>query len=382
MSYNLKNTINYRLSLLLNYIRHRVFSLPVPVSRKNTLLIIKLDSIGDYILFRNFIREIKTSETYKNYRITLCGNIWWKDIAEKLEKDSVSHFVWVDTSKCTNQNYLFKLYFTLYRKRFHTVINPTYSRDRLSDDLTFHCGAKYKIGQKGDSINLTENEKSKNDALYTQLIDINAPLVFEFERYKRFFGILLQKHISHIRPTIDIKNEIKNTVVLCPGAKHSFRQWAPENYAQLATLLEQYKFNHHEFIICGSKAEAHLAETIQKHTTVKCVDTTGRITLMELINTIASAKLVITNDSGPFHIAVALGKKTICVSNGNHYGRFNPYPENMHTDSITLYPEIIYELIKEETNISELQLKGSGININLLTVENVFNKIKPILKNA
>lgn len=382
MSYNLKNIINYRLSLLLNYIRHRVFSLPVPVSRKNTLLIIKLDSIGDYILFRNFIGEIKTSETYKNYRITLCGNIWWKDIAEKLEKDAISDFVWVDTSKCTNQNYLFKLYFTLYRKRFHTVINPTYSRDSLSDDLTFHCGAKYKIGQKGDNINLTENEKSKNDALYTQLIDINAPLVFEFERYKRFFGILLQKHISSIRPTIDIKNEIKNTVVLCPGAKHSFRQWAPENYAQLATLLEEYTFNNHEFIICGSKAETHLAETIQKHTTVRCIDTTGRITLMELINTIASAKLVITNDSGPFHIAVALGKKTICVSNGNHYGRFNPYPENMHTDSITLYPEIIYELIKEETNISELQLKGSGININLLTVENVFNKIKPILKNA
>ena len=53
--------------------------------RPNSLLLIRIDAIGDYILFRNYIEVLKNSAKYKDYKITLVGNIAWKSIAEELD---------------------------------------------------------------------------------------------------------------------------------------------------------------------------------------------------------------------------------------------------------------------------------------------------------
>lgn len=356
-----------------------MFSKPLFGSKDKTLLIVKLDSIGDFVIFRNFIEQVSKSEIYKGYKITLCGNLWWKDISEKYDLPFVSEFVWIDYPKLHESRYLFNICKTLYKKRFHTVIHPTYSRCVFSDDIVLHCGAKIKIGQLGDDINLGDKLKSQNDKLYTQLIDINSPFAFEFYRYKLFFNKLLNTDLPAIKPVISHVNLPQDTIILCPGAKHTFRQWSPANFAKLTVLLEQNIFPSHRFIICGSASESHLAAEIMKGSTLNFTDATGKISLLELIDIMAASKLVITNDSGPFHIAVALNKKTLCISNGNHYGRFNPYPPEMQTNSMTLYPAVVEELVKTAEHLKDFQLKGSTIDINLLTVEEVFEKLKLFL---
>src|SRR6185295_16195827 len=92
-------------------------------TKKNTLLVVRIDSIGDYILFRNFIQELKNSEKFRNYKITLCGNTWWKDLAEKLDADYIDAFMWVDYAKMTEDTYRFNLYKKIFLSRFHTVIH-------------------------------------------------------------------------------------------------------------------------------------------------------------------------------------------------------------------------------------------------------------------
>ena len=379
MSFNFRNIIIYRWFLLSKYIRTHLFSAPLFGTKNKTLLIVKLDSIGDFVIFRNFIEEIKNSDNYKEYKITLCGNLWWKDIAEKYDNTFVDEFIWLDYSKLKEQKYLFNICWKLYKKRFHTVIHPTYSRCVFGDDITLHCGAKIKIGQTGDDVNLGKHLKASNDKRYTTLINIDAPYIFEFYRYKLFFQKLLNKDIAIKKPILNQLSSITNTIILCPGAKHTIRQWSPENFSNLAQLLNESVFPNCQFIICGSAAETHLANGIMKHTSLNFIDTTGKINLLELINLMASAKLVVTNDSGPFHIAVALNKKTICISNGNHYGRFNPYPIETETESSTLYPNIVNELVKGNSGIVDFQLKGSFIDINLLTVDEVFSHIKSVV---
>ena len=76
---------------LVNYINYKYFILKNDIidalyyqNKKyipGTLLIIKTDAIGDYILFRNFLSEVRNLSLYKNYKIILCGNELWKDIA-------------------------------------------------------------------------------------------------------------------------------------------------------------------------------------------------------------------------------------------------------------------------------------------------------------
>src|ERR1700744_4365147 len=60
---------------------------------KKRILLIKTDAIGDYILFRNFIEVLKTSELYRDYEITLLGNGLWRDIAHKYDGAFISKFI-------------------------------------------------------------------------------------------------------------------------------------------------------------------------------------------------------------------------------------------------------------------------------------------------
>ena len=89
-------------------IRYIIFSLidkfiiPSKEISPKSLILIRLDAIGDYILFRNFIKILKKSEKYKGYRITLVGNIVWKSISEKFDNKYIDENIWIDRKKFSN----------------------------------------------------------------------------------------------------------------------------------------------------------------------------------------------------------------------------------------------------------------------------------------
>jgi heptosyltransferase-2 len=65
--------------------------------------------------------------------------------------------------------------------------------------------------------------------------------------------------------------------------------------------------------IIGSETERSIAEKIQKRMRSRVAILSGRTSLETLIGVIAGASLVLTNDSGPMHIAAALGVPTVAV---------------------------------------------------------------------
>ena len=100
-----------------------------------TILIIRLDSIGDYILVRNFIQYIKQSKKYKNFKVTLCGNVVWKDIAETFDKNAVESFIWINRKKFNNNPfYKFKLLKNIYQSGFEVVVGARFFRELLFGD--------------------------------------------------------------------------------------------------------------------------------------------------------------------------------------------------------------------------------------------------------
>ncbi len=343
-------------------------------ANKGTLLLLRLDSIGDYVLFRNFIQVLKASEKYKGYKITLCGNLWWKELAENLDKDYVDEYIWIDYHKMQDFKYRFRKYNEIYSGKYEVLIHPTFSRDAVSDNVVVHSGAKEKIGYDGDMINLTPLQKNENNLAYTRLIPSLSEFKFEFYRNKDFFEQLLSEKIAVLKPQINYTSTVENKIIICPGAKDAFRRWSTENFRHLCALLKRDYLNE-EFVICGSKEDGILAKEIAQNSNISFSDLTGKLSLIELVRVMAEAKLVITNDSGPFHVAVALGKKVICISNGNNYGRFTPYPKEMNTNSSVIYPDQILAESEEE-RLKKFCKEVKDVNINEIKVEHVFSEIK------
>ena len=65
--------------------------------KSNYTCFIRLDAIGDYVLFRNFVEEYKRIKN--NGRCVLIGNEQWRDLAEKLDSNIYDHFIWIDNSR-------------------------------------------------------------------------------------------------------------------------------------------------------------------------------------------------------------------------------------------------------------------------------------------
>ena len=70
-----------------------------PITNPKTLLIIRVDGIGDYILFRNFLEALKNSPGFKDYKYTLCGNQAYKELALAYDSKIVSEFIWININK-------------------------------------------------------------------------------------------------------------------------------------------------------------------------------------------------------------------------------------------------------------------------------------------
>ena len=357
-----------------SFVEQHLYTKPASEIKKETLLILRLDSIGDYVLFRNFIAVLKKSEKYKKYSITFCGNSWIKDLAENLDASDVDSFIWVDYSKLTDFTYRHSVYKEIHEKGFEVVLHPSFSRDTISDGIVTHSGAPIKIGYNGDCSNLTDVQKKKNDAVYTQLVTSYEKYQFEFYRNENFFEQILNEKINLKRPEIKYPVRIENKIIICPGAKDDFRRWSASSFHQLCLQL-QTQFPGHTFSICGSVQDQTIAQEIKKFNQIDYADLTGKLTLMGLIETLSQAKLIITNDSGPFHISVALGKKVVCLSNGNNYGRFSPYPKEMETDSCVLYPSHVLEL-NEEDRLEKFCREVKNSDINVIKPAMVFDQIQ------
>ena len=100
-------------------------------------------------------------------------------------------------------------------------------------------------------------------------------------------------------------------VVLIPGAAphRPRKRWPAERFGDLAAILTDQGLTP---IIVGTSADTSHAAAIRAACPA-AIDLTGRTTLLQLGQTLAGAALAVGNDTGPTHLAAALGTPTIAL---------------------------------------------------------------------
>jgi len=96
--------------------------------------------------------------------------------------------------------------------------------------------------------------------------------------------------------------------LLLPGASQGrpAKRWPAARYGELATLLPM------PAVICGVVSERELAHRIQRSCPT-ALDLTGQTDLIQLAAIAKQATLTVGNDSGPTHLAAAMGARTLCL---------------------------------------------------------------------
>src|SRR5262249_17410858 len=101
-------------------------------------------------------------------------------------------------------------------------------------------------------------------------------------------------------------------MVLNPGAAYgSAKRWHEERFADAADGLA-CEF-HFQVALIGSERERSIAERIRDRMKGPAAILNGKTSLETLIGVLSESSLMVTNDSGPMHIAAALGIPTVAV---------------------------------------------------------------------
>ena len=107
-------------------------------------------------------------------------------------------------------------------------------------------------------------------------------------------------------------------IALCPGSINSrAKRWPAERYAALADrLIDELGA---EVLLIGSPGELDVSLEVDRQMRGKAVMLTGETDLSQIVAVLSLVDLLITNDTGPAHIASALGRPTIVI-----FGPTNP----------------------------------------------------------
>jgi len=153
-----------------------------------------------------------------------------------------------------------------------------------------------------------------------------------------------------------------NYAVFVPGSAHKDKRWPIERFAALADKISA-KFGL-SLIAIGSSNESSLVERLKTLANVPIANFAGRTSLSELIALLKSARLVVSNDTGPGHIAAALSTPLVLMFSWSNPARIAPYERSEC-------------LVAREPYTRGLKIKSTNPkhNVDTITLDEVYQKV-------
>jgi lipopolysaccharide heptosyltransferase II len=168
------------------------------------------------------------------------------------------------------------------------------------------------------------------------------------------------------------KLKIQNSklILLQPGARWKNKRWPVHYFAELVRRLAE-KFPAAHFAILGDKGDQPLGEIILQAAPERTLNLCGATSLPEMIEWIRRCDLMVTNDTGPMHVAAALGKPLVALFGPTEPRRTGPYGqlENVLRIDLPCSPCLKSDCLYEKPNEC----------LNALSPALVFERVQKLL---
>jgi len=196
-------------------------------------------------------------------------------------------------------------------------------------------GAPVRIGFKeareGSRIFYTHTVKAGKDVhavdryleiakfIGSDISDIKFPFPLSFNFPEVIYRLLQTDNPSSLPINKRGKKICEKYAVIVPGARWETKRWYPERFGELSSMLSL------KSVVVGGEADVDTADIVVRNSGGNAISVTGKTSLKELIEIMRNAKFVVTNDSGPMHIAAALNVPVFAIFGPTNPLRTGPY---------------------------------------------------------
>ncbi|MDT3695773.1 MAG: glycosyltransferase [Ignavibacterium sp.] len=354
------------------------------------VVIVRLDAIGDSLLFVNAMKQIK--ELFPQAAITF---VCYKETAEIISRSPyIDVPVYLDRKKLeVDKNYRESIYTALGNYSFDVLINPLYSREFFSEEIVYFINAELKIGFKGDVSNISPLLLGKTNNWYDILLETeNTINKFELYRNAELVNLLGGSNNPNNLPELYTSQEdsefilkfisnydLKNYALVFPGSKggkSSIKYWGSEKFAAIIDFIQtDLKL---KVVLLGGTDEELICSEIISLCKTQPILLQGQFSLWKSVELLRHAKFYLGSDTSIAHFSAALEIQTIVLLGGGHFKRFFPYPDQKHVKAI--YKELscfnCNWKCTQETNrcIEDISVNDVKRILNSIKIENVSDK--------
>ena len=181
----------------------------------------------------------------------------------------------------------------------------------------------------------------------------------------------LRFQISDSNPPAPSPQPPTPLIAFCPGSTNSrAKRWPAANYAVLGDMLTEQRGA--QIVLIGAADERDVAEQVAAQMRHAPVNLTGHTKLDESVALLSLADALVTNDTGPAHIAAALGVPVFTIFGPTNPTTTRPYGENAH-------------IIREPPDCAPCMLRDCPIDhrcMTAVTPARVFAQVCEALKKA
>ncbi|MCP4049719.1 MAG: glycosyltransferase family 9 protein [bacterium] len=290
----------------------------IPVKKVNKILVVRPDAIGDMVLTLPCVRMIK--KQYPEAQVSVLASPYNAQIIKNEEYIDEIIYDWFKTDRVKGTVDFIKYIFFIRRQKFDVVIH--YYSETPQVWLTFFAGIKYQIGDKA-KIGLWP--VFRKYGVFLKTFDQTKHVVeYNFQLLKSL-GIELNEYIKlEINPGQE--NKERGREILKEGGRRAGvplvgiqvgvgfgnKTISPEKFAAFIEALR--KEIDVDICLTGHSKKEHLARDIIKNKLkMPIIDLVGKTTLPELMGVLAQYDLYAGVDTGPFHLAAALGVPQLAI---------------------------------------------------------------------
>lgn len=185
--------------------------------------------------------------------------------------------------------------------------------------LPFFAGIKKRTGFVGESrFGLINDIYQLDKTKLPQMVERFCALMNNGDRPDNIpYPSLLIDNTNQIELAAKFGLDISRKIIaFCPAAEYGpAKRWLPEHFVTLFKML----FNDgHQVIILGSNKDIAIGKQIEE-SAPNIINLCGKTNLTDVVDLLALASDVVTNDSGLMHIACAVGSHVIAL-----YGSSSP----------------------------------------------------------
>ncbi len=297
--------------------------------RRRGALVVRIDGIGDMVLFHGALAHYAGALGMPLADITLLGCESWAGLAPTFFPGC--HFRAIDEHRYDkNPFYRFGVSLWVRRQGFALATCDIFMRKPLvADSLVYVSGAPRKIVARPYQSPKTQCAFDWYLRRCQRVVDTGSYPTHEIIRHFRFLSALAGKTIAPAMPRLPwpgggITRKTRPYAVINFGGNEPGRRWDFDRFLALAGDLASRGL---QVVFSGGAAETALKPRLaQAGRGQDFLDRIGKTSLPQLLDLLRDAALVVSNDTGPAHLAAGLGVPTVVIVGGGHFTSFVPYP--------------------------------------------------------